>query len=504
MSAPFYGKEFTFTQPDGTQLKVRGWGNQNHAVFETLDGYTVVHDPVTGFYQYATLSEDGEDLRPTGARPGMVSPAAAGLPAGLRVTREAAKARAMESRGLPRGRSRWEARREEAREALRTAMAAPPGVLPAPPKRQTVGDFTGLCLLVQFPDVPGTIKREEVEAFCNKVGYSGFGNKGSVYDYFLEVSAGKMKYKNVVAPYYTAKHPRSYYTNEQVAQPTRTRQLIKEALDYHKSKGFDFGGLTADSKNFVYALNVFYAGPVVNGWAKGLWPHAFHLLTGYALTPNKLAYDYQITSMGSELTLGTFCHENGHMVCDFPDLYDYGYESRGVGTYCLMCSGNNANEKNPTHVGAYLKYKAGWAQAVTKLTPGLKATANAGKNEFFIHSKSPSEYFIIENRHRSGRDSALAGSGLAIWHVDELGSNNNEQMSPASHYECTLVQADGLNHMEMGVNDGDADDLFRAGGNARFADSTQPHSKWWDGTPSSLNISDIGAAGKQVTFSAKV
>jgi hypothetical protein len=36
MSTPFSGKEFTFTQPDGTPLKVRGWGDQRHAVFETL------------------------------------------------------------------------------------------------------------------------------------------------------------------------------------------------------------------------------------------------------------------------------------------------------------------------------------------------------------------------------------------------------------------------------------------------------------------------------------
>jgi hypothetical protein len=47
MSTPFSGKEFTFTQPDGTALRVRGWGDQHHAVFETLNGYTVVEDPAT-------------------------------------------------------------------------------------------------------------------------------------------------------------------------------------------------------------------------------------------------------------------------------------------------------------------------------------------------------------------------------------------------------------------------------------------------------------------------
>jgi len=55
MSVPFFGKPFSFTQPDGTRLDVHGWGDQHHAVFETLDGFTVVEDPVTGFYQYARV-----------------------------------------------------------------------------------------------------------------------------------------------------------------------------------------------------------------------------------------------------------------------------------------------------------------------------------------------------------------------------------------------------------------------------------------------------------------
>src|SRR5687767_1168175 len=62
MSKPYYGDEFTFTHPDGRQIEVRGWGDQYYAVFETLDGFTVVRDPVTGFYQYATVSGDNEEL----------------------------------------------------------------------------------------------------------------------------------------------------------------------------------------------------------------------------------------------------------------------------------------------------------------------------------------------------------------------------------------------------------------------------------------------------------
>src|SRR5262249_43151947 len=152
-SVPFSGKEFTFTQPDGTALRVRGWGDQHHAVFETLNGYTVVEDPATGFYQYADVSPDGDDLIPTGARPRLVNPKNLGLKQGVRVSRAAAKAKAMESPGLPPSTSRWVQRRQQYKQALRGAAAAP-GVAPAPPHRETVGDFVGLCLLVQFSDVP--------------------------------------------------------------------------------------------------------------------------------------------------------------------------------------------------------------------------------------------------------------------------------------------------------------------------------------------------------------
>src|SRR5262249_5081426 len=205
--------------------------------------------------------------------------------------------------------------------------------------------------------------------------------------------------------------------------------------------------------------------------------HSFHLQTPYALAPGKKAFDYQITDMTAELSLGTFCHENGHMICDFPDLYDYGYESAGVGAFCLMCAGPNVDEKNPPHVGAYLKYKAGWAQAATKTTAGLAGTAVAGSNKFFIHRKGPTEYYLIENRLQRGRDKALPGSGLAIWRIDELGDNQNEQMTPAQHYECSLVQADGRNDLENDPrNVGDATDLFAKGVNDHFALGTNTNS----------------------------
>lgn len=500
MSVPFYDKEFTFTQPDGTQIHVRGWGDQHYAVFETLDGFTVVQDPNIGFYCYARPNDDGSELESTGVKVGLVEPRTLALSPHLRLNPDVAKRRALRAADQMELKRRCEERREEAKRRLRTSLRATVP-LPAPPRRQIQGTYVGLCLLIQFPDVPGTILPQEVNDFCNKSGYTGYGNNGSVFDYFYDNSEGKLEYTNLVTDYYTAKNPRSYYTNEAIPQGTRARELIKEALSALKTRGFDFSALSVDDQGYVYALNVFYAGSCVNNWAKGLWPHAWSLEQPYDLGSGKRAFDYQMTNMGSELALGTFCHENGHMLCDYPDLYDYGNQSAGAGHYCLMAYGG-PDEKNPTQIGAYLKYKSGWAKQLNPIVQDVQATIPAGQNIFFFYPKNQAEYFLIENRHQSGRDQALPSAGLAIWHIDELGSNNDEQMTATQHYECSLEQADGRFDLEHRMNAGDRDDLFVS--DRLFSDTTTPSSKWWNGVQSTLKIFDVSVAGPSVTFRARI
>ncbi|HXV80433.1 MAG TPA: M6 family metalloprotease domain-containing protein [Candidatus Binatia bacterium] len=502
MAMPFIGKTFTFTQPDGTKIQVRGWGDQHYAVFETMDGYTVVKNPSTGFYEVAQLSNDATRLEPAPGPRGNLDGGRAGVPAGLRINREAARARGIEGAQRMGGR-RCDQRREQ-RKMLARAARALGGPLSAPPQRATVGDFVGLCLLIDFSDEPGTISRNEVENFCNQPGYTGFGNSGSVSDYFRDNSIGRCRYTNIVADYYRAQHPKTYYTDPTIPQGVRARELIVEALTDLKAQGFDFTPLTADSGGFVYAMNVYYAGEVVNNWAEGLWPHAWHLATPVLLAPGKSAYDYQFTDMSQQLSLGTFCHENGHMLCDYPDLYDYGSESSGVGAYCLMCAGGNINEKNPANISAYLKRLSGWARNVTAIQHNQQIDLASGQNDFAIFAKNNGEYFIVENRRKNGRDASLPDEGLAIWHVDEDGDNSNEQMTPSQHYELSLKQADGNFHLERSPHHyGDATDLYGEA-NTRFADSTSPNSKWWDGMMSNLDIFEISAPGEVVRFRTRL
>jgi M6 family metalloprotease-like protein len=502
VTTPLRGKIFTFTQPDGSRFQVRGFGDQHHAAFETLDGYAVVKNPATGFFEIAQLSADGARLEPGAGPPANLDGRRTAVAPGLRIDRAAARARGAEG-ALRFGGRRCDERREQ-RRALARAARALGGPLLAPPQRPTTGDFVGLCLLIDFPDAPAAISRAEVDAFCNQPGYTGFGNNGSVFDYFNENSIGRCRYTNIVTEYYRAKRPKTYYTDPAVDIGVRARELIVEALASLKASNYDFTPLTPDGAGYVYAMNVYYAGEVVNNWNEGLWPHAWHLASRFPLAPGRDAHDYQFTAMGGELTLGTFCHENGHMLCDYPDLYDYGDESSGVGAFCLMCAGGNVDEKNPTSLCAYLKRLSGWARSVTAIGHDQQIELAAGQNDFALFARNASEYFLLESRRRSGRDAALPGEGLAIWHVDEDGDNSNEQRTPAMHYELSLEQADGLFQLErLRGQDGDAGDLHGTANN-RFADSTAPDSRWWDGTASGLDVYQISASGPAALFRTRL
>lgn len=496
MSVQFSGKQFEFTQPDGTKLKVRGWGDQHAALFRTLEGYPVIRNPVTRFYEYAAIGA-GNRLLPTGQTVGMRSAPSAVL-AAREFSAAELKSLIQSNPGLPMGSARWRVRSERKRRSRHAAAIT--GITPAPPSRNTIGRFVGLCILIDFPDVRATISPDQVRSFLNGDNYSGFGNSGSVKSYFFDVSGGKVEYTSVVTEYVTAANPRDYYTDESIEQPVRAYELILAALNQLKDSGFDFTQLTADDEQYIYAINVYYAGPCVNNWAQGLWPHSHHLAHPVPLAPGRKAYDYQFTNMGEELTLGTFCHENGHMICDFPDLYDYGYESAGAGQYCLMCSGAIADPKNPAQVGAYLKYRAGWMDSLNRLSAGQSNSLSAGGNHFCLYPKDDQEYFILENRRNSQRDSSLPCAGLAIWHVDERGSNSNEEGTPSKHYECALMQADGQFNLEHNTNQGDPFDLFPNGGKTAFDDVTTPRSRWWDGSSSGLSVRRIVDAGSAVTF----
>jgi M6 family metalloprotease-like protein len=484
---PSHGDVFRFTEANGERIDVRIWGDEYYRVVESLDGFTLTRDPQTGLTCYADLSSDGRELISTGIPLSARGAAKPNIPAHIRINAQSVRAKVQSELG---------AQATYRNDALRAAgISAEEDIGFATP----TGNVKGLCLLVDFADDPATIPYADIDDYCNEAGYSGFGNNGSVRDYFYDVSDGNLTYTNhVTAYYYRALKSKSYYADASLSASIRGRELVLEALNYLESVvGHDFSVYDSDGDGYIDAINCFYAGDRDSPWSKGLWPHQSSV---YGFTADGVASrGYQITNIGTSLALGTFCHENGHMICGFPDLYDYGGESSGVGRHCIMCVSGGANPLEPC---AYLKHIAGWTTTIQLTTPasGLVAPADSNTVYKFDHPTKANEFYMIENRQRTGRDSGLPSSGLAIWHIDTYGSNNYEDMTPARHYKVTLVQADGRWDMENRRNSGDSTDLWKAPGYTTCDTYTVPHTGWWAGDNSYLGIYEISASGSSMTF----
>ena len=180
-------------------------------------------------------------------------------------------------------------------------------------------------------------------------------------------------------------------------------------------------------------------------------------------------------------------------------------------------SWNQQNRKGdrPAHMTAWSKYFLGWVNP-TPVTGAMTAetidAASAAADVYRAGTGSPvtaiGEYFLIENRHRSGFDTGLPGSGLAVWHVDESkastsnSDNADECVPPAdcssTHYRVALVQADNRWDLENKNNRGDGGDLF-SNTAAGLSHDTAPSSDLYAGIASNFSATNISASGPRMS-----
>ncbi|HEY5955878.1 MAG TPA: M6 family metalloprotease domain-containing protein, partial [Polyangiaceae bacterium] len=320
LGAPYAGQSFELEQPDGSQVPVVVYGDEFYQHIESPEGYTLVRDS-GGWICYAQLNAAGTDLVATGVRYGVTQRAARGsgataLPSQkhIKLAPQVVRAKAQQTKNELNAVSGLAAPAGRAKAAAAAA--------PAP----RVGAIRGLTLVIDFADEPGTVPQEEINNFCNLPGYNSNGNNGSIRDYYYEVSGGQLEYTNTVTAYYTAALPKSYYDSDTVPYGSTAQELIVEALTALDAKGFDFSTLSTDSDGNLLILNALYAGFPTWGWSKGLWPHASGI-GGRFSADGVNANGYQITNIGTALSIRTFIHENGHALCGWPDLYDYDYDS---------------------------------------------------------------------------------------------------------------------------------------------------------------------------------
>ena len=122
----------------------------------------------------------------------------------------------------------------------------------------------------------------------------------------------------------------------------------------------------------------------------------------------------------------------------------------------------------------------------------------------------PAEYFLVENRRRTGFDANLRGQGLVVWHAENSVANsylgNSGGPSNAQCRGLVLEEADGLyNLLASGSagNYGDAGDPFPGTTNNRsFGPTTNPRSYGNGGRSTPVVISAIthGTSSSTATF----
>ena len=514
-AAPFGpdGRATRWTQPDGDPLELRMFGDEYYARTENAAGYTVIRSAADNAYHYAELSADGTALFPSATL------ADEPAPAGLAKHLDLPKAKIVEI--IRANRAKFDGERQERWNervlAARQGDAAGPD---APKVRAAIvtGAKKGLTILVQFPNDPSTpaadpvtfpVTQAKIESFCNQVGYNQDGNTGSVRDFFFDQSVGKLTYTQVVTQIVTVPRARNYYNftdypTNKVLRGNAARLLVADAIEVLKAANFDFTGLSTDGNGRAIATNVFFAGPDSGVFAEGLWPQQSTLGASVSVGTNAIPVfisRFQITNAPNNApVIGTFCHENGHLLLDYPDLYDYDLDSLGVGSHCLMGSGNyNNGGRTPSPINGYFKSIVGWSNvknvtADDTVTVSMPSTGNVAYR--FRKPGTPTEFFILENRGDGDKWAAASpDKGIAIWHIDETVTGNNDQdMTRDSHYQVSLEQADGDFDLENNRNGGDGADLFDQA-SPRFAVDTTPNARWWSGGSSSLIATVFGNIG---------
>ena len=511
------GIETQWIQPGGETVALRVFGDDYYARTETPEGFTVIRDQADNAYHYAELSADGTSLVPSATLANEVAPA------GRAQHLDLPKAKIIETIQLNRAKYdgdralRWRERVQAVRR-LGGAANSGPTLRGAADKAQAapvIGNIVGLTILVQFPDDTKTsgadpvnfpTTRGKIVRYCNEVGYTDDGNTGSVRDYFYDQSLGKLTYTQNVTQIITVPKARNFYNfsdypANKVLRGDASRVLITDAIVALKANGFDFTSLTVDASKHALATNVFFAGPDSGVWTQGLWPQqwslSFPLSVGTAAAPVYID-KFQITNaLDSSPVIGTFCHENGHLILNYPDLYSNSPDGEGVGEHCLMGSGNYLNGgKTPSPINAYFKEIVGWGN-ITDIAPsGFKTASLPTTGNVAYRLRSPAittESFIVENRGEGDKWAKYSDDkGIVIWHIDEAVDGN---LSGAAHYEVAIEQADGREDLENSRNRGDSTDYFDLT-KAKFEDTTTPNAHWWSGDNSGVKtqvLTDVGA-----------
>lgn len=408
----------TMTQSDGTTLKIQAVGNAFNNALLTTDGLAVERGADGDFYYISSLT-------------GLTA-----MRAHNPEQRTAAEKAFVAAQRSHLGMTHKSYKMPNAKGKLGATGSNATADVPA------LGERRIPIILVEFQD-------KKFNHTPDQIIESMLTGHESVGQYFHDQSNGMYKPVFDVYGIYSLSQDREYYGGRTSSTKDKgIGWLVTEACQLAAADGVSFQPYDTNNDYYCDVVIVIFAG-VGEAQASGyhpeaIWPCNWTLDAAKyysrggngAFSPNVGDPYVNHFAVFNELHgsndngksidgIGTFVHEFGHCL-GLPDLYDTGNnDNYGMGNWDVMCLGCYANDSySPVGYSAYEKVFMGWVNYITPepntyytLPAWNQKTRESDKAVCIVSDVNKNEYFIFENRQRTGWDRSLPGTGILVTHI---------------------------------------------------------------------------------------
>lgn len=485
------------TQPDGTEITVRTFGDERFHYTLTQDNRLVTAGD-DGAYRYASVDASGA-IVPTEF---MVAPEAT-------LSAEARSYLASVSATDLVERARMGA---NGRDAFKIAARVPENMLTS--SFPSMGEQPVLVVLVEYQDVRFTVANPQdyYTRMLNQEGFSDDNGTGSARDYFIECSNGKFSPRfDVYRPITLANNMAYYGGNSVQGNDLRPEEMAIEACKALDPE-VDFSQYDCDNDGYIDNVFVIYAGygEADGGAASTVWPHAFWVYKGsgkQVILDGKLLDHYacsnELDASSKPNGIATTVHEFSH-VMGLPDLYTTnGANYHTPLDWSVLDQGCYLNEgRTPPLYSAFERISMGWMDPIEITDPSEVMVPEISTNvAFVVHTDDPNEFFLFENRQKNGWDSYLPYHGMLIWRI-AYNKNYwfNNAVNNAAAQRVDVIEAAG-ERSSLGLPFSASSDPWPGSlKKTKFTATTSPAFATLAGTALGHSLTDIAENGGVVTF----